>query len=226
MNLQSGLVAAAATLLLGGMALRSRTALVAAVVGLVILGFGYVLAPPAIMTTGAMPYSASQVAGFSVYPLGAAALVVAFLLAFPALQSAAGATATGGFAMAAGCGCCVVNGALNGLGHAAGLGTTGTTITILGMGTAAAGLWWMGSPRAAGIAAVGAVVAWGASGISGLFLDAPARAPLSVAVRFGGLLLITGVAFVLACRSARRADEKPAGTPVGLRKEAAGGALR
>jgi hypothetical protein len=219
-NLQAGLVLLAVALILTGLARRSRRAFLLGLLGFGLIGTGYLLSPPSIMTPGALPYDASQLFGFGLYPLGATVAIAAFLDAFRSANPKAAATSMGGMAMAAGCSCCMVNGALNGLGASAGLGLTGPGVFFTGMGLVAAGFIWMGSARAAALAGVGALISHTAPQIAGLLLAGGARAPLSVSIRFAGLLIVAS-GFVLAYRAARRRLEARAAATAIARPEAA-----
>lgn len=191
-NFQAGLVLAAAGLVLFGMARRSQKGAFRAFVGFVIMGAGYFLAPPAIMNSGALPYSASQLFGFGLYPVGAGLIVAGFLTTFRTARPVAAGTAMGGVALASGCACCMVNGALNGMGAAAGLSLSGGSVFLAGMGVAGAGLARMGGLRPVILAAVGGTLAWNASAVADLFLSGAARAPVSVSFRFAGWTMVMG----------------------------------
>lgn len=191
LNLQAGVVLIFVALLVGGLFTRGRRAGVTALAGLGVLGAAYLLAPPAIMTTSAMPYSGAEISGLLLYLPGAVLFVMAFRAGFAALRTAAGTTAAAGFAVAAGCGCCVVNGALTGLGRTAGAPVSGDVFLAAGMSLAAVGLARLAGARPAGLVVAGAAIAWGAPQVGDFFLgDSPVA--LSVALRYAGWLVVAG----------------------------------
>lgn len=202
-NLQAGLIVAAAGLVLFGLSRRSRKGAFLALAGFGVMGIGYLLAPPAIMNADALPYSAAQLFGFALYPAGAAFLVAGFLAGFRTSRPLAAGTSMSGVALASGCSCCMVNGALNGLGAGAGLSLTGGGVFLAGMGVAVAGLARMGGLRPALLAVLGGVLAWNAPAVADLFLSGAARAPVSVSFRFAGWMTVMG-GFALAYHVARQ----------------------
>ncbi|HWQ00141.1 MAG TPA: hypothetical protein VNK92_06695 [Vicinamibacterales bacterium] len=80
-----------------------------------VLALASIVTPPMAMSPRALPWSAAQAGGAGLYLLFAALLGYAFWRAFPTPQPAASATTIGGMAVATGCGCCMVTGALTGL---------------------------------------------------------------------------------------------------------------
>lgn len=202
LSLQTGLIISAVALVLAGLALRSRAAFVRGLGAFGMLGVGYLLAPPAIMTTDALPYSPAQISGLVLYAIGAGLLVLAFLAAYRTPKRAAAATSMSGMVAATGCGCCMVNGALTGLGHAAGLGLTGTGMFLGAGALMAAGLFWMGRIRPALLAASGAAFAWGAPRLARLVFDGPVGPAVRVSLTFVGVGIVL-FAFVHAYRVAR-----------------------
>lgn len=222
-NLQAGLTLAAAGLILYGVSRRSRKGAFRAFVGFAILGAGYFLAPPSIMNSGALPYSASQLFGFGLYPVGAGFVVAGFLTAFRSAQPLAAGTAMSGVALASGCACCMVNGALNGLGAGAGLSLSGGGVFLAGMGLAGAGLARMGGLRPMILAAAGAALVWHAPAVADLFLSGAARAPVSVSFRFAGWTLVLGgivLAYHFAAQRAGDVGPSARGPEVGVAAKA------
>lgn len=197
LNLQAGLILAAAGLVLFGLSRRSRKGALLAAAGFAVLGIGYFLAPPAVMNVDAVPYTSAQLVGLGLYPVGAGILVAGFLAAFRTSRPWAAGTSMSGVALASGCSCCMVNGALNGLGATAGLPVSGAGVFLAGMGIAAAGLARMGGLRPVLLVALGAALAWNASAVADLFLSGAARAPVSVSFRFAGWMAVMG-GFALA----------------------------
>lgn len=81
---------------------------------------GSLLTPPMMMSTSKVPWQATQVGGAMFYLVFAAALAYAFFIAFPSPRPGAFGTALGGTAVASGCSCCMVTGAVAGLASTAG----------------------------------------------------------------------------------------------------------
>src|SRR5688572_8557201 len=106
LTLYTGLIALSLTLILAGLLLRSRRAALPAVACVALFGAGYLYAPPAVMH-GRMAHASPQLIGFLLVLAGAAALVWAYLRAFPTRNTGAAACAAGGFGVAVGCSCCL-----------------------------------------------------------------------------------------------------------------------
>lgn len=163
-NLYTGVFLAALTLILVGLARRSQAARIPAAAGVVLLAGALVLSPPSAMhyTTPTL----SEIGGFVLMIAGAAAVVWAFLKAFPTRRPGAAACAAGGFGAAAGCACCVASGAV--AGFAVALGATipaapwqdGIFYAAF-MALAVAGLYRLAGPRWALLALAGGVIAFG-----------------------------------------------------------------
>jgi hypothetical protein len=158
------LVGVGAALLLGGLWHVSRTAAAWAAAGLMLIAGGAVLAPPSSMTLANIPHSGLQFGGLWLYLGGAALIVVGFLEAYPPPTRNA-TVAASGMAVAAGCNCCMVTGALAGI-----LGTVGfgmpwiysePVIFWTAMGLVTYGLFRVGGWRPAALVPVGALVIWG-----------------------------------------------------------------
>lgn len=163
-NIYTGIFLGALVLILAGLARRSVAARGPVAAGVVLLAGGLVLSPPSAMhyTTPAL----SEIFGFVLMLGGAAAVVWAFLRAFPTRRPRSAACAAGGFGAAAGCACCVSSGAV--AGFAVALGATipaapwqdGIFYAVF-MAVAVAGLYRLAGPRWALLALAGAVVAFG-----------------------------------------------------------------
>lgn len=97
-----------------------RPAALIAIGGFVALVAGAALTPPMMMSSSNVPWAATQVGGGVLYLLFAAALAYAFFVAFPSPRPVAFATALGGTAIASGCSCCMITGAVAGLASTAG----------------------------------------------------------------------------------------------------------
>lgn len=78
------------------------------------------LTPPMAMSVSRLPWNGVQVAGGFLYIVFAIALAYAFWIAFPSPRPKATAAALGGTALATGCSCCMVTGAVAGLAVTAG----------------------------------------------------------------------------------------------------------
>lgn len=163
-NLYTGIFLGALALILVGLVRRSAEARLPAALGVGLLGGALVLSPPSAMhyTTPTL----AEIGGFVLMLGGAAAVVWAFLRAFPTRRPGAAACAAGGFGAAAGCACCVSSGAV--AGFAVALGATipaapwqDGIFFVAFMAVAVAGLYALAGPRWALLALAGAVVAFG-----------------------------------------------------------------
>ena len=111
----SFLLGIGAVLLVGGLYRISRTAGFFAIGSMATLLVAAALTPPMVMTTSRLPWHGSQIAGGFLYLVVAAALAYAFWISFPMPRPGAAATAMTGTAVASGCSCCMVTGAVAGL---------------------------------------------------------------------------------------------------------------
>ncbi|MBA4157374.1 MAG: hypothetical protein H0X65_07850 [Gemmatimonadetes bacterium] len=213
-------IAVAAGLIIYGLWRMARTSGYLAVSAFGLLGVGAALTPPMAMSSGAMPWGTLQVAGALLY-LGAAALLgYAFWRAFPSPKPAASGTAIGGVALATGCTCCMVTGALAGLfvtgGASSQIFQTNSIALIFwtGLAVAAAGLFQLGGWRAAVLVPVGGLIIKYAPQLLALTGDwmvggANLRAFPSYAVQIAGAGVIL-LGFVTAYRIALlRGDGTP-----------------
>ena len=118
-----------------------------------LLALAAAITPPTVMTQSAMPWSPVQLVGAGLYILAAGFLGYAFFNAFPSPKPSASAGAIGGAALATGCGCCMVTGAVAGMAATAGADPTfvqpSTVLHYTGLAMVAVGLVWLGGWRAA-----------------------------------------------------------------------------
>ncbi|MBW3534801.1 MAG: hypothetical protein KY453_06210, partial [Gemmatimonadetes bacterium] len=157
-------VGAGASLLVWGLWQRGRRPGLMALGGIALLTAAAALAPPSVMTSTGFPHPPVHLAGFGLYFAAAAVIALAFLTAFPPPKKGGGMAAAG-MAVAAGCTCCMVTGALAGLLGTVGIGLpwiySQPVIFVAAMGLVTYGLWRMAGWKAAGLVPVGALVAWG-----------------------------------------------------------------
>lgn len=154
-------IAAAAGLIVYGLWRTLRSSAYLALAGFGVLAVGAALTPPMSMSSRAMPWNGVQVFGAGLYLVAAALLGYAFWRAFPSPKPAASGTAIGGVALAAGCTCCMVTGALAGLAVTGGASTafqSSHPIFWTGMALVALGLFRLGGWRAAAFVPVGALI--------------------------------------------------------------------
>jgi len=109
-----------AVLVVNGLWKIRRASAQLAIVAFVALAAAAVFTPPSVMTAAHEPWATPQVVGAALYIGFAGLLARAFWLAFPFPQPGAAATAFGGTALATGCNCCMVTGAVAGLWVTAG----------------------------------------------------------------------------------------------------------
>lgn len=114
-------IAVAAVLIIGGLWRARQASGGLAAAGFVAIAVGAVLTPPTVMTASAMPWSPLQLVGAGFYIVAAVLLGLAFFRAFPSPKPGAMAGGITGAALATGCGCCLVTGAIAGVGYTMGL---------------------------------------------------------------------------------------------------------
>lgn len=155
-------IAGAAALILYGLWRRRSEAAWIAAGAFALLAVGAALTPPSVMTASAIPWSGVQLVGAGFYLLAAAGLGYAFWRAWPSPNPRASASAMSGVALATGCGCCLVTGAVAGIATTAGASPSfiqpGTALFWSGMSLAAAGIYALGGWRALIWVPLGAVV--------------------------------------------------------------------
>jgi hypothetical protein len=109
-----------------------------------------------------LPWNGTQMAGAALYVVAATLLGYAFWRAFPSRKPAASAAAIGGAALATGCTCCMVTGAVAGMAVTAGASAAYfESMPILfwvGLGVVAAGLYRLGGIRAAAWVPLGGLI--------------------------------------------------------------------
>ncbi|MDX1623053.1 MAG: hypothetical protein R3199_03640 [Gemmatimonadota bacterium] len=212
------LLAGGAALLLLGLARKAPRAAALAAAGLVVLAAAAALTPPRVMTSSALPWSGTQLAGAGLYVLAAAILGLAIFRAFPTPKPDAAAMGIGGAALATGCSCCMVNGAISGTLGTAGTGSgfvhPGTALFWVGMALIAAGAWRLAGWRAAAWVPLGAIVIrFGSSALPGTGDWEVGGIALRTFAGYGITLL--GTAIVLgALGLAWRLSREPAVEPV------------
>jgi hypothetical protein len=205
-NVHAALILLAAGFVMAGLATRSPGAAMRAGLGFALLAGGYLLAPPAVMSRTAI-HTPSNLLGFGLTLAGVAAVVWAFLMAFPTRHPRAATFAAGGFGAAAGCSCCMATGALVWLGAAAGLTVPQSPFAdglpfALFMGIAVAALHRLAGRRVALLALAGAVVAFaGDEALKPLLPDDIERFPRLLAT-LAGMMIVAG-AFARAFEGAR-----------------------
>jgi hypothetical protein len=138
------ILSAAVVLILRGLWQIRRRAAWLAVISFVALAAAAAITPPSIMSSEYQPWHEPYIGGAILYLIFAAALGYAFWIAFPtpSPRPFAKLLALTGTALATGCSCCMVTGAIAGLGVTAGAGPTlfhGFTY-FAGIGLAAVGL--------------------------------------------------------------------------------------
>ena len=140
----SSMLAVGVVLVVYGLWRIMRPAALIAIGGFVALVAGSLLTPPMMMSRTKVPWEAMQVGGGLLYLAFAAMLAYAFWIAFPSPKPAAFGTALAGTAVASGCSCCMITGAVAGLGATAAGGPavfmTTPTVYWTGIAIAAAGL--------------------------------------------------------------------------------------
>lgn len=155
-------IAAAAALVVYGLWRREAAAAWIAAGAFVVLAAAAALTPPSVMTASAIPWNGVQLAGAGLYLGAAVGLGYAFWRAWPSPDPKASVAAMGGVALATGCGCCLVTGAVAGIATTAGASASfiqpGTALFWSGMSLAAAGLYALGGWRALAWVPAGALV--------------------------------------------------------------------
>lgn len=156
--------AVAAGLIINGLWRTSKPSGYLALAAFGVLAAAAALTPPRVMSSKAMPWNEMQMMGAGLYLVAAALLGYAFWRAFPSPRPAASGTAIGGVALATGCTCCVVTGAVAGLGATGGMSVMQSTPLLFwsGLAVVAAGLFRLGGWRAAAwVPAGGLVIEYG-----------------------------------------------------------------
>jgi hypothetical protein len=150
-------IAAAAGLIIYGLWRTAKPSGQLALAAFGVMAAAAVLTPPRVMSSKMMPWNEMQMIGGGLYLLAAALLGYAFWRAFPSPRPAASGTAIGGVALATGCTCCLVTGAVAGLGATGGASMMQSTPLLFwsGLAVAAAGLFRLGGLRAAALVPVG-----------------------------------------------------------------------
>lgn len=234
-SLHTMFVAAGLGLLLIGFSLRSVTATALAAAGCAAFAFGSLAARPNVMNFGSVPHQNPALLGFVAYVVGSVFLIAAFLVTYRSPKPLAAGTAMAGMALATGCSCCEVTGAVTALLANAGmpwvyrLPGTVPPVFFAGALIAAAGLSRLGGPRPALMVVAGSVFAFGGtrflvwalpnlivSGVNFSFV------PIYLVYLCGASLMLGS--FVTAWRAAALARPLVERVPLSSRAVAAGGA--
>lgn len=159
-------IGVAAALIIYGLWRIARISAYLAAGAFAILAAGAALTPQSAMVIKALPWDVSQVAGAGLYVMAAGILVYALWRAFPSPRPAASGVAMSGAALATGCTCCMVTGAVAGMAVTGGASISTMESTPLlfwaGLTLAAAGLLRLGGLRAAlWVPAGGLIVKYG-----------------------------------------------------------------
>ena len=219
-SVQPLFVGAGALLVLFGMSLRKLSAAILAAVGCLAFAYGSLTAGPSRMSLASLTHTDTP--GYAAYIVAAVFLVAAFLRAFPSPRPLAAGTAMAGMALATGCSCCMITGAVTALLASAGVNWVYTMpytvppVFFAGAALAAAGLWRLGGPRPAALAASGSLINFGGTRFIAwalpqlMIYGADFRFVPSYALYLlGALTMLSG--FVVAYRvAARRFAAEPA----------------
>jgi hypothetical protein len=219
-SVQPLFVGAGALLVIFGMSLRKLSAAILAAVGCLAFAYGSLTAGPSTMSLASLLHTDRL--GYAAYIVAAVFLVAAFLRAFPSPRPLAAGTAMAGMALATGCSCCMITGAVTALLASAGMTWVYTTpytvppVFFAGAALAAAGLWRLGGPRPAALAVSGSLINFGGTRLTSwalpqlMIYGADFRFVPSYALYLlGTLTMLSG--FVVAYRvAARRFAVEPA----------------
>lgn len=214
-----------AALVIYGLWRTARVSAYIALAGFAVLAIAAVITPPLVMTmkgglateSGIMPMGANpgvpwngmHMFGASLYVVAAAILGYAFWRAFPSRKPSASALAIGGVALATGCTCCLIDGAVAGMAVTAGASAAFESTPMIywsALGAVAIGLYRLGGLRAAAWVPVGGLIVkyapaalkvtgdWMASGVNLRFI------PSYLLTVIGSATILYG--FVVAYRAA------------------------
>ena len=166
-SLQSAFVGVGLVLILIGFSLRSFTSATLAAIGCTAIAFGSLTARPNMMSVGKVPHQDPVLVGFITYAVGAAFLIAAFMQVYRFKKPLAAGAAMSGMALATGCSCCLVTGAVTALLANAGLmwvyrlPGTPPPVFFAGAALAAAGLYRLAGARPAVLMLAGSVLSFG-----------------------------------------------------------------
>lgn len=160
--LHPAMLAVGAGLMLFGLSQLSRRFVLLAMVAFALFGAGALITGPSVMTMREMPWNATHLFGAALYIVAAGILAFTLWRAFPTPKPSASGGAVAGGAVATGCGCCMVTGAVAGTAVTAGANLSfiapSTAIHWTGLTMIAVGLFWLGGWRAAAWVPAGALV--------------------------------------------------------------------
>ncbi len=155
-------VGAGALLILIGMSLRSLSAFALAAIGCAALMFGSLTTGPSAMNLGMATHADTGLLGYAAYIIASVFLIAAFLRAFTTPKPIAAGAAMTGMAMATGCSCCMVTGAVTALIANAGISGVYDFSYVLFAGglLMAVGLWKLGGIKPAILSVIGVTIAY------------------------------------------------------------------
>lgn len=201
----------AAALIISGLWRVARSSAHLAIGAFVIFGLAAVLTPPMAMSKAAYPWNATQMGGGALYLAAASLLGYAFWRAFPSARPGAAGAAIGGAALATGCTCCMVTGAVAGMAVTGGASVayfnSMPLLFWLGLTVVAAGLFRLGGWQAAAFVPLGGlIIKYAPKGLAltgdWLVAGANLRSYASYALTLAGTGLIM-YGFAVAYRRAR-----------------------
>lgn len=212
-----------ALLIFAGLLRLNRRSAAFAAAGFVMLIAGSILTPPMMMSVANTPWQGLQLLGALFYLLFGAALGYAFWLAFPSPFPGAMATGIAGTAVATGCNCCMVTGAVAGLLVSAGgskaVFLSNPTVFFGGIAIAAVALAMIRGWRPLPWLFAGAVITrWGGNALrlTGDWMvgDVNMRfIPGYMVYLIGAALILTAWAVAYAPVRVREAEGTPIGEP-------------
>ncbi len=226
-----------AALIIYGLWRTARVSAYIALAGFAVLAVAAWITPPLVMTmkgglateSGIMPMGSNpgvpwngiHMFGASLYLVAAAIIGYAFWRAFPSRNPGASALAIGGVALATGCTCCMVDGAVAGMAVTAGASAAFESTPMIywsALGAVAIGLYRLGGVRAAVWVPVGAVIVkfgpaalkltgdWMAAGVNLRFI------PSYLLTVIGSAIILYG--FAVAYRTAPAVVRESAEVPL------------
>jgi len=213
-------IAGGALLILIGMSMRSLSAFALAAAGVIALLFGSLTNGPSVMNLGMATSSSTTMVGYAAYVVAAIFLIAAFLRAFRTPKPLAAGVAMSGMALATGCSCCMVTGAVTAMVASAGFpGIYDFSYILFGGGAIMTiGLWRLGGLKPAAFTAAGVFVAYEGQSLLNAALPQLViagenyRYVVGYAVYFLGAALMVG-GFAVAYRIAQRSFVEEPSSP-------------
>jgi len=198
-----------AALIVYGLWRTARQSAYMAIAAFATIGIGAWLTPPGKMTMAGssmavghpgIPWAPAQMLGGMFYLAGIALLAYAFWRAFPARKPSASAAAFGGMAVATGCTCCLVEGAIAGMAVTTGASAALENTPLIfwsALAVVAVGLYRLGGWRAAmWVPAGGIIIKYAASTLKPV-TDGWVMAGVKMSFVPTYLLSIAGVAVIV-----------------------------